>query len=59
LPPNSAAPIPLDLPLPIPGFGVVSVEKDLLFLVTSVPLLEYDCLPFKVLGVFVYLLLFF
>jgi len=27
LPPNSAAPIPLALPLPIPGFGVVLASK--------------------------------
>jgi hypothetical protein len=47
LPPNSAAPIPLALPLPIPGFGEASAEKvPSLFLEGTVPLLLYESLFF-------------
>jgi len=43
LPPYSAAPIPLALPLPIPGFGEASAEKvPSLFFEGTVPLLLYD-----------------
>jgi len=53
LPPYSAAPIPLALPLPIPGFGEASAEKvPSLFFEGTVPLLLYDNL---FLSIFIFL----
>ena len=45
LPPNSAAPIPLALPLPIPGLELASAEKVPVFdLDGTDPLLPYESL---------------
>ena len=50
LPPNSAAPIPLALPLPVPGVEVVLAEKVPAFVLEeTVPLLLYESLFFVTL----------